>query len=375
MYALFSQVHVIIKLLVTYYRFDIDMVSRQPHEAAMNQAIEDVLQAFRANVAPVPVEDGVGGVYFFRTKAQRITAVFKPMDEEPFAINNPKNHRRRSSSTLSQAIRNGIAPGSAAIREVVAYLLDHEHRANVPSTVIVNATHPAFDRRSKHSVSSKCGSMQLYVRHECSAEDISESLLSIDQIHAIAILDIRLVNQDRHGGNLLVTRRDGPKTRYVLTPIDHGGCLPRITCMDETQFTWSTWSHADCPFNTEMKEYIASLDTWADTQRLINNLPLDHQLELDAWLTLEVGTVLLQVCVLEYNMTAAMIGRLMIRGEIVSDDEQSILERLVHNSLERSTRPHNVVSPLDPTWRLYVHHLLDEFRIELREWIHATKYI
>ena len=47
------------------------------------------------------------------------------------------------------------------------------------------------------STGSKIGSLQVYVTHDCSAEDLGPSLFALEDVHAIAMLDIRLANQVR----------------------------------------------------------------------------------------------------------------------------------------------------------------------------------
>ena len=62
-------------------------------------------------------------------------AVFKPKDEEPLAVNNPKPCLWGESN--GDSCKVGILPGEGAEREVIAYILDHEHLAGVPATAMV----------------------------------------------------------------------------------------------------------------------------------------------------------------------------------------------------------------------------------------------
>ncbi len=189
-----------------------------------------------------------------------------------------------------------VRVGEAAIREVAAYLLDHDHFAQVPHTVLVKFTHPIFHiQTSKESsprpsdtasvnnvetqsaasldsalssstqqlilagraslegsrISSKLGSLQEFVAHDCDTSEIGPSLFSLQDVHRIAILDIRLFNTDRHAGNILVQRPTGqgraklsalarlnqPQCR--LLPIDHGFCLPEA--LEPPFFEWLHW--------------------------------------------------------------------------------------------------------------------------------------
>lgn len=110
-------------------------------------------------------------------------------------------------------IRNGIAPGSSACREFAVFLLDHEHRAGVPLTMLAVVQHEAFHAHDEHGTRSrkaKIGSLQEFVVHDYPAEDLAMSKIRrfpVAAVHEIAVLDMRLGNTDRHGGNMLVRER------------------------------------------------------------------------------------------------------------------------------------------------------------------------
>ncbi|KAJ6891334.1 phosphatidylinositol 4-kinase gamma 5 [Populus alba x Populus x berolinensis] len=58
-----------------------------------------------------------------------------PTDEEPFAPNNPKGFVGKA---LGQpGLKRSVRVGETGFREVAAYLLDHDHFANVPPTALV----------------------------------------------------------------------------------------------------------------------------------------------------------------------------------------------------------------------------------------------
>merc|ERR1712146_481865 len=61
----------------------------------------------------------------------------------------------------------------------------------------------------------KYGSLQHYVRHLAASEDYGPSRFSKGDCHRIMNTDIRLINQDRHGGNILVSEQ---KTDVMLYP-------------------------------------------------------------------------------------------------------------------------------------------------------------
>ena len=190
-----------------------------------------------------------------------------------------------------------VRVGEAAIREVAAYLLDYNHFAQVPHTVLVKFTHPIFHlqpnkpttprlseatsfsnidiessasldsalstptsqlilaRRASMESGARCspsklGSLQQFVAHDCDTSEIGTSLFSLQDVHRIAILDIRLFNTDRHAGNILVKHPTGDSSRLSalahlnqpkcrLLPIDHGFCLPEA--LEPPFFEWLHW--------------------------------------------------------------------------------------------------------------------------------------
>lgn len=197
----------------------------------------------------------------------------------------------------SGAMRRGILPGEGCVREVAAYLLDHQGFSGVPPTGLVRVfskswrcssgialpaesddswcfsppslsplsalsprghalfnsplgspirnslaiphlpslgpSRPGLPGRS-YSVStrslrassqwsesattqstatsltlpSKLGSLQAYVSHHSTAEDVACTMLTPDMVQRIAVLDIRIFNADRHAGNILLQTVD-----------------------------------------------------------------------------------------------------------------------------------------------------------------------
>nr|GFA85982.1 phosphatidylinositol 4-kinase gamma 4-like [Tanacetum cinerariifolium] len=50
------------------------------------------------------------------------------------------------------------------------------------------------------------------------------SAFPVEEVHKIAVLDMRLANADKHAGNILVSK--GKDDKVIQIPIDHGYCLP-----------------------------------------------------------------------------------------------------------------------------------------------------
>ena len=153
--------------------------------------------------------------------------MFKPIDEEPMAENNP---RGLPLSVDGEGLKRGTRVGEGALREVAAYLLDHptdgcrSHSgtgfSGVPPTALVRSFHMGKEL--------KIGSLQMFVENQGSCEDMGPHAFSVKEVQKIAVLDIRLANADRHAGNILVCQ-DGDHMQLV--PIDHGYCLPEKVCV------------------------------------------------------------------------------------------------------------------------------------------------
>lgn len=76
-------------------------------------------------------------------------AIFKPLDEEPFADNNPKGYPGKLGSP---GFRAGIRSGESASREVAAYLLDRKGFHNVPETIFAEMRHHYFSKSNRRNM-------------------------------------------------------------------------------------------------------------------------------------------------------------------------------------------------------------------------------
>ena len=188
---------------------------------------------------PIRSSEGSGGAYLMQdSSGLKYVSVFKPIDEEPMAVNNP---RGLPLSVDGEGLKKGTRVGQGALREVAAYILDHPRKgprsyhnndeqgfAGVPPTVMVKCLHRDFYHPGGYknvSGNVKIGSLQMFMRNIGSCEDMGPSAFPVEEVHKISVLDIRLANADRHAGNILVAK-DGEDGRTVLIPIDHGYCLP-----------------------------------------------------------------------------------------------------------------------------------------------------
>jgi hypothetical protein len=282
--------------------------------------------------APELCEEGVGGTYFLKDELGDNIAVFKPEDEEAFAVNNPKPENQ------GQPYKHGIVVGEAAAKEVAAYLLDSKSRFHeVPATVMVRCTHEAFyseyerEHKIKPQPKTKVGSLQMYIPHDCASWDIGPSNFPVKEVHKIALLDCRLMNLDRHGGNILVEKSKGG---YKLHPIDHGYSLPHK--MAETWFEWLTWPQAKVPFDEETKAFVKAIDIDEDVELLRKELNLDEEcLSL-----LRVSTLLLKKAVAA-GLTLKDLGSFICRADA---DEPSRLEVVYNSGLQCDLNENEIAS-------------------------------
>ncbi|KAI3693991.1 hypothetical protein L1987_76948 [Smallanthus sonchifolius] len=278
---------------------------------------------------PIRSSEGTGGAYLMMdASGTKYISVFKPIDEEPMAVNNP---RGLPLSEDGEGLKKGTTVGGGAFREVAAYILDHpkgerrsvsgEHKgfSGVPPTFLAMCLHNGFNHPD--GVKEKIGSLQMFMENNGSCEDMGPSAFPVDEVHKISVLDIRMANADRHAGNILVSK--GEDGQFVLIPIDHGYCLP--TSFEDCTFDWLYWPQARQPFNPETIKYIKSLDAEEDIA-LLNfygwNLPSECAR------TIRISTMLLKKGV-EKGFTPFVIGNIMCRENL---NKKSVIEEIVQEA-------------------------------------------
>jgi len=230
-------------------------LQEEPQDPEISSLLEVVKEGLLYHI-PELCEEGVNGTYFLQNPAGKRVAIFKPIDEEGNVDNNPKR-----TDALAVHPNTGLISGEGAVREIAAYLLDTDHFSCVPRTVMVQLTHPSFS-----SVNGmKIGSLQEYVMEsEGSADDMGPKNFRVHDVHKIGILDLRIFNNDRHGGNILLV--ESGNKGYTLIPIDHGFSLsPSLSC---GLFEWLNWPQAKMPFDNKTKQYIQLINVDEDAQLL-----------------------------------------------------------------------------------------------------------
>ncbi|CAO2821312.1 unnamed protein product [Amaranthus hypochondriacus] len=291
---------------------------------------------------PVRSSEGCGGAYFMLDPTgQEYISVFKPIDEEPMAVNNPKG---LPESTNGEGLKKGTQVGGGALREVAAYILDHPRAsprslyhsevgfAGIPPTALVKCLHEGFyypNGYEGYPTNVKVGSLQMYMKNSGSCEDMGPSAFPVEEVHKISVLDIRLANTDRHAGNILVSRDHEEK--IVLIPIDHGYCLP--TKFEDCTFDWLYWPQARQQYSPETIKYIESLDAEEDIKLL----------KLHGWYmppecarVFRISTMLLKKGAAR-RLTPFSIGSIMCR-EILK--KESVIEQIILEA-EEALLPHS----------------------------------
>lgn len=226
--------------------------------------------------APELAMEGTGGTYFLYDLHGRPVACFKPADEEPFCVNNPRHfvgpYGGSATSSFDRgsveplAMRRGVRPGEAYVREVAAYLLDRRgaRLAGVPETTLVECRHAKF-RYVDRNLVDKVGSFQVFVEHDGIAEDYGLDRLDAARLQAIAALDIRALNCDRNPANILVS---GGRKSMDLVPVDHGYCLPDVLEIEWFEWCWIDWPQLAAPVCDAVKRALSLIDPAADAAML-----------------------------------------------------------------------------------------------------------
>lgn len=306
----------------------IEILGYSDQFARTKELVEDITKALKIGIEPIPIQSGLGGAYYFRNCDGENIAFVKPTDEEPYAPNNPKGFVGK---VLGQpGLKHSVRVGETGFREVSAYLLDHDHFANVPSTALVKVSHSIFNVNDgvngnvlqKRKQISKIASLQQFIPHDFDASDYGTSSFPVAAVHRIGILDIRIFNTDRHAGNLLVRKLDkvGWFGQVELVPIDHGLCLPES--LEDPYFEWIHWPQASIPFSEDELNYINDLDPFRDAELLRMELPIMREACLRV---LVLCTIFLKEAA-AFGLCLAEIGEMMSREFQGHDEEPSELE-------------------------------------------------
>ncbi len=308
-----------------------------------------------------------------RNVNKQTIAIFKPFDEEPFAPNNQKGYVNKFGS---ETFRKGILSGEGSIREFAAYFLDNKKKFDVPITTFVEVSHPSFNKfnmnliemennnfdkikgsmvynflkenivnsyynfsnnddlnnfdftssKKYNFIPKKFGSLQKFIKSTDVAANFSFSLYSVEQVHKIAVLDLRICNCDRNEENILVikkkNKKDG-KNYYKLIPIDHSLSFPDCLKIIDYELCWTGWDQSNIPFSKEMKDYIQSIDIISDMEKLSKLIKLRE----DCWKMFRVTNTVLKICA-DYNLTLSEISNILYQTDY-KHETPSHIEKII----------------------------------------------
>lgn len=180
--------------------------------------------------------------------------VFKPLSAEGAEAN-------------KAPLKRGVVLGETIFKEIAAFQLgfDLDVPRTTPLTPTLKGLSTGEPLADEFSSLSSFGSLQKYIPHTCSAEDMGPSAFSVDEIQKIGILDIRLLNLDRHLNNLLVVTEDNVNK---LIPIDHGYILPSYQDMSDVYFGWTYWKQCKESWSDRSKNIISRLRPLQDAELL-----------------------------------------------------------------------------------------------------------
>jgi len=239
------------------------------------------------------VGDGISGTYLIPDRHGNPCGVFKPDDQVAGGSNNPKGY---SSDSISSVV--GISPEHFGVREEAAYLLDRGF-ASVPRTQKTTFQDIVFSEDL--SCESSTGPYQVFVEDCCDLyRAFSRDNIPASEIQKMAIQDLRLLNADRHFGNVLV--REGK----TIIPIDHGLILPGDA--SRLVFGWMRMPQSKFALKEEAKAYIAQLDAERDARMLKDLGVASESIE-----RMKIATLLLQIGIKE-GLSLRDVGLLMLQG-------------------------------------------------------------
>jgi hypothetical protein len=307
-----------------------------------------------------------GGVYALQQKTEEggaTLAVFKPEDEETGA----SDGKVRCGDPNPE--RAGMVVGGGACRERAAYVLDKQsgHFSGVPPTQLACIASKGLGRPRR-------GSIQQFCVNDGSVEDRYDLLQRASALQAqrIAILDMRIFNTDRHGGNVLCTEAhdvaapssnqhlekvgeddevdEGEEVEQrpdednadnntntappevKLVPIDHALTLPSWQHLSEAYFDWGMWPQAHLPWHADVIATVAALDPANDAKQL-----RELGMQESSIATMEICTTVLKAAVLQGGITclsdgAKLFERPFTAGHRRHAESRSPLELIVQRA-------------------------------------------
>lgn len=246
------------------------------------------------DLASERLDHGQTGAVFALKTGDKFVAVFKPSTGEGFK-------------------RRGIEPNQGYIREEAVYLVDRlsGSQAGVPVTSLAKLS-PDGGEEVEGSVQGFVDEVFGFVEDYGIPRDVDEAakFLCIERAEAVALLDMRIFNMDRHGGNLLLTRKEKP---HSLGPIDHGCCLPPWWCLEAAVFdAWTGWHLLQAAPSQYAKDIAkVAFEKLEDICAKLKEIPLDDP----SILTLRLCTLFVYIGVYELGLAIGSLASKLVRED------------------------------------------------------------
>eukprot|EP00928_Gymnodinium_smaydae_P024225 TRINITY_DN1966_c0_g1_i1.p1 TRINITY_DN1966_c0_g1~~TRINITY_DN1966_c0_g1_i1.p1 ORF type:complete len:1430 (+),score=352.18 TRINITY_DN1966_c0_g1_i1:59-4348(+) len=279
-----------------------------PLVAGFHEKVKSAHESLR-NTVPILVAEGTSGTYLITEEegeegnAPRNLLILKPKDEE---VNAPHNPRGRVCAANTPALKVGVYSTQQAVREVAAYLLDHHSHAGVPRTTLVHVKHPGLVKSEGVSV-LKIAALQDYISSSGTSAEFGPSRFSKRSVHAVGIIDVRILNGDRHCDNMLAIEQLRTEVCTVC-PIDHGHSLPDRLEIYSEDIVWMSFPQAQEHFDEPDRVYISQLLPQADDRILGEILNISRPCRR----LCESSTMALQLFT-KHNLTLFDVGTFLYR--------------------------------------------------------------
>jgi hypothetical protein len=322
------------------------------------------------------------------TRQQSLIALFKLATES------------EDSSQKDVLNKSGLSSQELIVRERAAYVLDRicGGWSGVPPTALMQ-------HEELH------GTVHEFVKNDGSAEDNPGLMSKVlpESIQRIGILDIRIFNLDRHGGNILIKKRTTTPTNSTrssshvdemsssmfliggegdggggggeddysnnntneqieLTPIDHGLSLPSWTHLGEAWFDWMYTPQANAPLTSNTLKHISELDCERDAQALRELGIRESCIATNTISTLTLKELCIHCPNLSLKDLASIWQRPYSSGHRLHDQLPSPLERFIEEALLRLglLRETFISSASPPPPQDFFTHLVDVVREEAK---------
>mmetsp|Transcript_9877 Transcript_9877/g.11288 ORF Transcript_9877/g.11288 Transcript_9877/m.11288 type:complete len:314 (+) Transcript_9877:777-1718(+) len=290
------------------YYLKLDLPSIRPL-LRVSSELDELIEKVDVFKKPELIDDGCGTVYKLCGHKNEELLIFKPEEYE--------NER-------------------TPFNELAAYLIDAGMAGVAPTSLV----------EMKSEGKLRVGSVQKYLTGTESAADYGTGVFNVDDVHKIGVLDIRVVNCDRHSGNILFNE----KTKKLI-PIDHGLCFPSaFTNLGDASFDWLLFPQAKEPFSADTLKQIEEIDLGRDLE-VLDSLGFTE----DQLLSVLMSTTMLKIGARQ-GKTLFEIGSMIQRQ---GDRESlSVLEILFSITLEQVLE-----DGLPCSWKVFE----DEFTIVFKE--------